>query len=561
MKHVLVIGAVLLQYLAVSEGVGVTSVTPSEEISCLCGQYRWALSNPRDAKLSTYHCNNATNNQTCTSEGCYGTCKTNGYCFKNIKRNETHVIKTYDCIVEQSYVINRPNFNCENHNRNEKIYVNGCCRSSWCTANLTLDTTKLFERDDEDKQDLLLVLAISVPILVVMVMILILLLIYRQCHPRFGYQMVTKPFQNTVVIDLSSKKSTVSTYLDESQSTLKEMLESTYSGSGAGNPMLVQRSIARQVSLAECVGKGRYGEVWRGLWRGENVAVKIFSSRDEKSWFRESEIYQTVMLRHENILGFIAADNKDDITWTQLWLVTDFHEHGSLFDYLSKHTVTPAKMIEMAMSIATGLTHLHLEISGTQGKPAIAHRDLKSRNILVKKDLTCVIADLGLCVKLTDADEVDIPFNNKVGTKRYMAPELLDETINEKHFDCWKRADVYSLGLVYWELARRCQYNGVSQDYQMPYFDVVNPDPTIEEMKVIVCDKKIRPTCPDTWDAIEPLKQLTKVMKECWFENAAARLSALRIKKTLALLNPAKVLEPIHAESKEDLEKKIEAQG
>ena len=73
-----------------------------------------------------------------------------------------------------------------------------------------------------------------------------------------------------------------------------------------------------------------------GRWRGENVAVKIFSSRDEKSWFREAEIYQTVMLRHENILGFIAADNKDEVTWTQLWLVTDYHQHGSLFDYLSK---------------------------------------------------------------------------------------------------------------------------------------------------------------------------------------------------------------------------------
>ena len=71
-----------------------------------------------------------------------------------------------------------------------------------------------------------------------------------------------------------------------------------------------------QVSLLELVGKGRYGEVWRGQWRGENVAVKIFSTRDEKSWFRESEIYQTVMLRHENILGFIAADNKGKITLT-----------------------------------------------------------------------------------------------------------------------------------------------------------------------------------------------------------------------------------------------------
>lgn len=73
---------------------------------------------------------------------------------------------------------------------------------------------------------------------------------------------------------------------------------------------MVQRSIARQIQLSEVIGKGRFGEVWRGKWRGENVAVKIFSSREECSWFREAEIYQTVMLRHENILGFIAADNK-----------------------------------------------------------------------------------------------------------------------------------------------------------------------------------------------------------------------------------------------------------
>lgn len=73
---------------------------------------------------------------------------------------------------------------------------------------------------------------------------------------------------------------------------------------------MVQRTIARTIVLQEIVGKGRFGEVWQGRWCGEDVAVKIFSSRDERSWFREAEIYQTVMLRHENILGFIAADNK-----------------------------------------------------------------------------------------------------------------------------------------------------------------------------------------------------------------------------------------------------------
>lgn len=82
---------------------------------------------------------------------------------------------------------------------------------------------------------------------------------------------------------------------------------------------MVQRSIARQIQLGVPIGKGRFGEVWQGKWHGgEQVAVKIFSSREERSWFREAEIYQTVMLRHDNILGFIAADNKGKIFLTLL---------------------------------------------------------------------------------------------------------------------------------------------------------------------------------------------------------------------------------------------------
>lgn len=79
----------------------------------------------------------------------------------------------------------------------------------------------------------------------------------------------------------------------------------------------------------------------------------------------------------------------------------------------------------MAVSIATGLAHLHMDIMGTQGKPAIAHRDLKSKNILVKSNGTCAIGDLGLAVRHdVSSDTVDIPLNHRVGTKRYMAPEV-----------------------------------------------------------------------------------------------------------------------------------------
>lgn len=88
--------------------------------------------------------------------------------------------------------------------------------------------------------------------------------------------------------------------------------------SSLGLPLLAQRSVARMIYLQESVGKGRYGEVFKGRFPGgENVAVKIFPSLEERSWYRETQIYQTVMLRHENVLGFIASDNKGD--WQQLF--------------------------------------------------------------------------------------------------------------------------------------------------------------------------------------------------------------------------------------------------
>ncbi|XP_053925374.1 activin receptor type-1C isoform X1 [Cuculus canorus] len=326
--------------------------------------------------------------------------------------------------------------------------------------------------------------------------------------------------------------------LVNSGKTLKDLIyDMTTSGSGSGLPLLVQRTIARTIVLQEIVGKGRFGEVWRGKWCGEDVAVKIFSSRDERSWFREAEIYQTVMLRHENILGFIAADNKDNGTWTQLWLVSEYHEQGSLFDYLNRGTVTVEGMVRLALSVASGLAHLHMEIVGTQGKPAIAHRDLKSKNILVKRNESCAIADLGLAVKHDSVlNTIDIPQNPRVGTRRYMAPEILDDVMNTNIFESFKRADIYSLGLVYWEIARRCSVGGITEEYQLPYYDVVPSDPSIEDMRKVVCEQKLRPNIPNQWQSCEALRVMGRIMRECWYANSAARLTALRIKKTISQL-------------------------
>ena len=197
------------------------------------------------------------------------------------------------------------------------------------------------------------------------------------------------------------------------------------------------------------------------MYHGECIAVKTFSSRDEASWDRETEIYNTVLLRHDNILGYLASDMTSRNSCTQLWLIMHFHVNGSLYDYLQHVVLDHQSMLLLAYSAAAGLVHLHTEILGKQGKPAIAHRDIKSKNILVKKDGSCCIGDLGLAViHSRENNYLDLGNNPKVGTKRYMAPEILDETLNPNLFESFKCVDVYAFGLVLWEITRCCVVNG-----------------------------------------------------------------------------------------------------
>ncbi|KAK9880516.1 hypothetical protein WA026_011755 [Henosepilachna vigintioctopunctata] len=327
-------------------------------------------------------------------------------------------------------------------------------------------------------------------------------------------------------------------------STLREYLEhSMTSGSGSGLPLLIQRTLAKQISLAECIGKGRYGEVWRGIWYGENIAVKIFFSRDEASWSRETEIYSTILLRHENILGYIGSDMTSRNSCTQLWLITHYHSLGSLYDHLNRTSFGHQQMMKLCLSIANGLVHLHTEIFGTQGKPAIAHRDIKSKNILVKTNGTCCIADFGLAVTHMQAnDQLDIGSNPRVGTKRYMCPEVLDETIRIDNFDSFRRADIYAFAFVLWEICRRTVSNGIVEEYKPPFFDVVPADPSFEEMRKVVCTDQQRPCLPNRWASDPVLSGMVKLMKECWHQNPNVRLPALRIKKTLLKLGSAENL-------------------
>ncbi|KAG8182734.1 hypothetical protein JTE90_026185 [Oedothorax gibbosus] len=309
------------------------------------------------------------------------------------------------------------------------------------------------------------------------------------------------------------------------------------SGSGSGCAVLVQRTIGKEVELVESIGRGRFGEVWKACLRDEWVAAKIFFTSEEASWARETEIYKTVLLRHENILGFVASDIRGNGSYTQMLLITDYHQLGSLHDYLKVSMLDSLAMVRLAHSAACGLSHLHAEVSGKQGKPAIAHRDIKSRNILVKKDGTCAIADFGLAVKYQSwSNELDLGMNTRVGTRRYMPPEILDETIDTSQFEGFKRADMYSFALVLWEIARRCIVGGITEEYQLPFYNCIPSNPSFEDMKKVVCVDQMRPAIPLHWSKCEYMQIMAKVMQESWKQNSGARLLALRVKKTLSSL-------------------------
>ena len=46
----------------------------------------------------------------------------------------------------------------------------------------------------------------------------------------------------------------------------------------------------------------------------------------------------------------------------------------------------------------------------------------------------------------------------------------------------------------------------LAEEFQLPYYDVVPSDPSLDDMKGVVCDKKIRPTCPNRWHASEVIR-------------------------------------------------------
>ncbi|OVA13621.1 Protein kinase domain [Macleaya cordata] len=186
------------------------------------------------------------------------------------------------------------------------------------------------------------------------------------------------------------------------------------------------------------VGIGFFGEVFRGIWNGTDVAIKVFLEQDLTVENMEdfcNEISILSRLRHPNVILFLGACMNP----RHLSFVTEYMEMGSLYYLIhtsgQKKKLSWRRRLKMMCDICRGLMCIH--------RMKIVHRDLKSANCLVNKHWTVKICDFGLSRIMT---EVPMRDSSSAGTPEWMAPELIrNEPFTEK-------CDVFSLGVIIWEL-------------------------------------------------------------------------------------------------------------
>jgi len=293
------------------------------------------------------------------------------------------------------------------------------------------------------------------------------------------------------------------------------------------------------VQLESMIAQGQFGSVYKASSIDKTVAVKVFAQQEHASWSTEKEIYTLYDMSHCGILKYIGVDKRKDDIGFQYWIITEYHEHGSLSDYLANNVLSWEQLYNMLLSMVNGLAFLHSDVPNSiPPKPAIAHCDFKSRNVLVKSDLTCCIGDFGLaivCKACMDQNEL----RPQVGTKRYMAPEVLDGAITFQR-ESFMRIDVYALALVMWEMVSRCTATeSVFPEYKLPFEEEVGLHPSIDTMQDVVVEKKLRPKIRGEWRAHKGIGVICECMEDCWDPDADARITVHCVFERLVQLHQA----------------------
>ncbi|KAL5837190.1 hypothetical protein ACOSQ3_014359 [Xanthoceras sorbifolium] len=203
------------------------------------------------------------------------------------------------------------------------------------------------------------------------------------------------------------------------------------------------KAATKNFDAANKVGEGGFGSVYKGILSdGTVIAVKQLSSKSRQG-NREfvNEIGMISALQHPNLVKLYGCC----VEGNQLLLIYEYMENNcvsrALFgkDAASRLKLDWPTRRKICLGIATGLAYLHEE-----SIIKIVHRDIKTSNVLLDKDLNAKISDFGLA-KLYEDDTSHIS-TRVAGTIGYMAPEYAMRGY------LTNKADVYSFGVVALEI-------------------------------------------------------------------------------------------------------------
>ncbi|PON73782.1 Serine/threonine protein kinase [Parasponia andersonii] len=246
-----------------------------------------------------------------------------------------------------------------------------------------------------------------------------------------------------------------------------------------------------QLYIGYKFASGRHSRIYRGVYKQRDVAIKLISQPEEDENLAAmvekqfiSEVALLFRLSHPNIITFVGACKKPPV----FCIITEYLSGGSLRKYLhhqEPHSVPLDLVLKLALDIARGMKYLH-----SQG---VLHRDLKSENLLLDEDMCVKVADFGISCLESQCGSA----KGFTGTYRWMAPEM----IKEKHHT--KKVDVYSFGIVLWELLTA-----------LTPFENMTP----EQAAFAVSQKNARPPLPSAC----PMA-FSHLINRCWSGNPNKR--------------------------------------
>jgi serine/threonine protein kinase len=205
---------------------------------------------------------------------------------------------------------------------------------------------------------------------------------------------------------------------------------------------IVNTVAAEELVIGSVIGKGTFGTVTRGSYRGGEVAVKSLTVRDLVAnsllKYLHTELEVLSALHHPHLLKYHGCAQRGNT----FMIVTEFLTGGPLSDLIALDTTTlPWNLrVHLARGVAEGLSHLH--------SADLLHRDIKTENILLDdSDWKAVICDYGFSKKVLDLKGGARQPGTILGTERFMAPEI------QFGKDYGESADIFSLGVILAELA------------------------------------------------------------------------------------------------------------